>query len=77
MKEITYAKTGGPPDNWKGLRVLDCHGNEIKNVVEVNTLMGWVKRIAVGDDGNPRTSGDELVIEELTGQFTIVEDGAG
>ena len=41
MTQLTYAKTGGPPDNWKNLQVIDASGNALPNIVEVNIAEDW------------------------------------
>lgn len=69
---ITYAKAGGPPDNWLYLRVEDVDtGLIIPEVIEVNTAEGWAIRykrvnyaLVLGPDG-PET-------ERITGNFRLV-----
>lgn len=61
----TYAKSGGPPDNWSELFVLDLDtGAEYAgHVIEVDTKAGWVKvarldrrkRVMLDTSGNPLT----------------------
>lgn len=51
MTTITYAKVGGPPKQWRGLKVFSGTVR-LERVVEVNTIEGWVVRFA------PREPGD-------------------
>ena len=39
----TYARAGGPPDDWYSIRVINLDtGAEVRDVVEVDTVDGWV-----------------------------------
>jgi hypothetical protein len=39
---ITYAKAGGPPDDWHGVRIFWREtGHELHHVVEVNAEQSW------------------------------------
>lgn len=52
MTELTYAKTGGPPHDWQGLKVFDLDtGQEVLKVVEVNTAEGWLISYRLNDKG--------------------------
>ena len=72
---ITYAKALGPPDNWADLCVLDRSGNEVPDVVEVNTEEGWLIRFARDEAGHLviNKERDDLETERIEGEFRIVE----
>lgn len=71
---ITYAKVGGPPDNWHEIEIIDLDsGKQLKGVVEVNTAEGWVIAYKDGPDGKPVIEGDEVVKERIAGRFEIRE----
>lgn len=81
-KPITYAVVGGPPDNWLGLRVFDIDtGLEIDEVIECNTVEGWLVRYKPGEDGLIYTVGEgddaEAASERLEGRFLIVPPKKG
>lgn len=67
---LTYAKVGGPPDDWCGLRVLNEQGEEIDRVVEVNAAEGWLVRHKV-KGGCLVVEGEHVATERIEGQFTI------
>jgi len=69
---ITYAKVGGPPDNWWELRVLDLDtGKFITEVIEVNTAEGWLVRYKTDENGQPIISGLNWARERVEGNFEI------
>lgn len=41
MDALTYAKVGGPPDDWAKLQVRDRKTGDLVEAVEVNTAQGW------------------------------------
>ena len=50
---LTYAKVGGPPDDWMDLVITETDsGAEVRRVVEVDTKAGWLLRHAANDKGN-------------------------
>lgn len=64
---ITYAKAGGPPDNWLGLQVRDLDtGKVLDRVLEANTVQGWVVEHSWGP---PPAS--EVVRTRREGRFAI------
>jgi len=72
---ITYAKAGGPPDDWHGLRVFDLDtGAEIERVEEVNAAEGWLIRANLDERGyvypDPEKP-DEIARERIKGRFEI------
>jgi hypothetical protein len=78
MIMITYAKAGGPPDNWWGLRVFDLDtGQEVLDVEECNTDEGWLIRHKRDGKGNfyvdPGT--DKIASERVEGRFEIRPKG--
>lgn len=64
---LTYAKADGPPDDWMLLKVIDADtGEEITDVVEVNTAEGWLVRYVIDPEtGSPvlEGEGDDLRIK--------------
>lgn len=75
MPGLTYAKAiTGPPDNWRELEVIDnTTGLRVRDVLEVNTMEGWVTHYVRDEDGDLATEDDHLVQETLQGRFRIVE----
>lgn len=73
---ITYAKAGGPPDDWQGLRVLDLEtGDEVDRVEEVNAAEGWLIRAKLNAEGmvySDPDRPDEIARERLTGRFALI-----
>lgn len=72
---ITYAKSGGPPDDWCDLRIFDMEsGREVKDVYEVNVTEGWLLRYQTNERGmyftDPANPG-HVAVERLTGRFEI------
>lgn len=42
-RPILYVKAGGPPKNWKSVRVIrKANGQEVRDVVEANAHEGWL-----------------------------------
>ncbi|GEM_PF-2759377 len=76
MSRITYAKAGGPPTYWRGLKVFDLEsGREVTKVVEVNAAEGWLLRFREDERGqmfeDPNSPG-HAAQERLSGHFKIV-----
>lgn len=74
MGAITYAKAGGPPDDWCGLKVFDLDtGEEVTEVDEVNAAEGWLVRAKTDENGNIflDETGLEIGRERLSGHFEI------
>ena len=73
VSEITYARAGEFPEDWHELEVIDLSsGLLMQDVVEVDTVMGWVLRYA----RDPRTGRyivvtDEILREVVRGRFQI------
>jgi hypothetical protein len=81
--KIEYAKVGGPPANWQGLRIIDLRAErEVDRVIEVNTKEGWLIKhpepleVCRGEPecplcktGNP---GDHVRAERVEGRFLII-----
>lgn len=75
---VTYAKAGGPPDNWCGLLVLDRDSGEyVGEVCECDTEGGWLVRYKTDAQGNFYLDGDEVARERLTGRFALIPGPAG
>lgn len=75
MGEITFAKVGGPPADWMGLRVFDkATGQEINDVIEVDTVEGYVVRHRRDERGqvyeDPENPGT-VATERVLGSFAI------
>jgi len=69
---VTYARAGGPPDDWQGLRVFKVKtGEEVLEVVEVSTKDNWLKRLVTDREGKPIVKNGELVVERIRGLFEI------
>lgn len=69
---IPYAKAGGPPEDWKDLRVFNLDtGLEVRSVTEVNTAEGWVVRMRRDLDGGIIVENGEIATERLEGRFAI------
>lgn len=74
MGDITFAKVGGPPADWMGVRVFNVEtGVEMKNIVEVDTVEGYVLRhrvdaqgLLIIEAGSARVS-----VERVNGAFRI------
>ena len=73
--EITYARAGGPPDDWPGLTIWDLEtGLEVKDVTAVNTAEGWVDvldRNAAGEFYTAPPDHDRVAVTRLSGRFDI------
>ena len=73
MSEITHARAGEFPEDWHELEVTDLSsGLLMQDVVEVDTVMGWVLRHA----RDPQTGHfivvtDEILREVVRGRFQI------
>lgn len=76
MTELTYAKAGGPPHDWQGLKVFDlATGQEVLDVLECDTGAGWLisyKRDDRGliyvDPANP----EHAARQRIEGRYKIV-----
>lgn len=72
MAEISFAKVGGPPANWRKL-VVHCDGVELRGVVEADAVQGYAVRWR--RDGHGRVmrmaDGSALEIERVEGMITI------
>lgn len=74
MGQITYARVGGPPDCWRGLRVFNrATGLEVVEVVEVDTVEGYLIRNKRDLRGALviNAAGDAVEQERITGDFEI------
>lgn len=72
---LTYAVVGGPPDDWNGLLVFDLDsGEEVREVIEVDTSEGWLVRLKRDENGQffiDPDAPDEAAKERLEGRFEI------
>lgn len=64
-KPILYAKAGGPPANWRDLRVVAvATGKELRDVIEANAFDGWVVQ-RVRDGAGKLTAGERRVVVKV------------
>ena len=74
---LRYARVGGPPDNWQGLKIFNEEtGAEIDSVVEVDCDLGFIVCHARNEDGEPFVDPQtgEVVVERIEGRFRIETD---
>lgn len=65
----TYAKVGGPPDDWAELQVRDLETGELLDrVVEVNTEEGWAD---LADTSAYRPGMEHTPVVRVEGRFAI------
>lgn len=70
---IFYAKSGGPPDDWEGLEIIDLDSSAfVPDVEECNVAEGWLVRAKRNADGQLYADGGDFARERLTGRFAIV-----
>lgn len=66
----TYARAGGPPDNWQELTIWDrATGLEVEWVVEVNAAEGWAIVYETPGRDDPETN--TLARKRISGDFEI------
>ena len=75
MSDITYAVVGGPPHDWRGLKIFELvTGSEVRDVLEVNTAEGWLIRYVRDESGmifiDPKRP-DEAARQRIEGSFEI------
>ncbi len=53
--ELTFAKVGGPPEDWKDLRIIDLSTGQdfVGSAIEIDTRAGYVITCKVDENGNP------------------------
>lgn len=52
-RPILYVKAGGPPENWRKVRVIrKANGQEVRDVVEANAHEGWFDQAVRDKAGN-------------------------
>ena len=74
MGQVTFARVAGPPDSWRTLHVLNrSTGLEVRDVVEVDTVEGYVIRLRRDVRGKlvPNPIGEGPAQERITGDFEI------
>lgn len=73
-KPILYAKSGGPPADWRNLRIVNlATGKEIRDVHEADAFNGWVK-VAVRDEADPsrfKSQGGSILMRRLDVRIRI------
>lgn len=73
----TFAKSGGPPDDWRRCRVFDADtGAEVRDVVEVDTQIGYLLKFERNEQGRLVLTPDRRAVRviHLTGNFRIEMD---
>lgn len=71
-EKLTYAKAGGPPDDWRMWRVFNSvTGQEVRDVREVDTAAGWCIKLSVDALGRPVLAEDHFTYERVTGAFEL------
>jgi hypothetical protein len=73
MTPPTYAKTGGPPQSWRRLRIIDLETQrEVRGVIEIDTAAGWLRRYQTDERGRlVINAAREATVERLAGRFRI------
>lgn len=70
--EVTYAKAGGPPDDWRGLAIIDLDtGQEVLDVTEVDTVAGWLVSYKRNAEGSYYLDGDQIARQRIEGRYQI------
>jgi hypothetical protein len=73
MTDLTYAKVGGPPDDWAQLQVRDLDSGELLDgVVEVNSAEGWADLM---DRSAYKPGMDHVPLVRVDGRFAIERQG--
>lgn len=70
----TYAKAGGPPDDWTEMQVFNVEtGLLVPDVYEVNTVEGWVEVYPRDERGRSVLSSDGrmAMTERIPGNFRL------
>ena len=69
-RKITFAKVGGPPDDWNNLEIL-LDGKVINYVIEVDTEWGCATVFKLNEDGGVICDGEDFATETIFGNFEI------
>jgi hypothetical protein len=71
--ELSYAKVGGPPLNWKNAKVY-LNGNDMENVVSADAILGTVEFHKKNKQGELLTNKEKGIIEmaKISGIVKIV-----
>lgn len=70
--KITYAKAGGPPDNWRNLLVFDGP-EQLDAVIECDTVAGYAIYHPKGADGRFIIAGENLCTIRLESKHLRIE----
>lgn len=78
MNKITYAKVGGPPDDWQHIEIIDKDtGNVVPEVIEVNTIERWaIVYTMIEDKVQEHWFKEEPLTTKIMGNFEIVVNHA-
>lgn len=71
--EITFAKVGGPPDDWANLRIIDLATNEefIGSAIEIDTKAGYVIAYRMDANGNPMHERGKALTVKINGRYRL------
>jgi hypothetical protein len=64
LEQITFAKAGGPPANWRSLKVFDG-ATELKYVHEVDTVQGYALVHYTDEAGRQIIQGQHLALRRI------------
>lgn len=71
-EEYTYARVGGPPEEWRSLQVIDeVTGQIVSGVVEVDCKEGWLRRYVSLEQLSFYFSTQRIEVEHIVGKFRI------
>lgn len=74
-ERVTYAKIGGPPDDWQQLTIVDLDtGRHLDNVIEIDTANGWAIVYPKDEAGRFLERDGRWITEMITGRFEIRRD---
>ena len=66
---LTYAKVGGPPEDWTRLEVVDLASGNTVPAVEVNTVEEWA--IVYEEPSRIDKATGRLATQRIEGRFEI------
>lgn len=74
MSGLTYAKAGVTPFNWWDILVIDLDtGQELHDVLEVDTAAGWAERYKKDEKGRLRHHNGVAETERVEGRYELRE----
>lgn len=70
--DVDYARSEGPPADWRRLAVFDAAGgHKLRGVIEANAAEGWFIRYVFGPDGRVLRDGENMVTERVEADILI------